>query len=125
MTREAIEAAVRANYESQREAMVTGDVHRLGGLLGDGFTLTHMTGYVQPRQEWLDEIATGSMRYHAMADVALTVSGNDSNPTVTVRTLTDATIWGMRHEWRLRLRIDFAQDGHGRWLATRTVASTW
>jgi hypothetical protein len=42
----------------------------------------------------------------------------------TVRTVTEATIWGAHGTWRLRLRISYAYDGES-WLATSAVASTW
>lgn len=73
-----IEAAVLANYAAQRDAMVAGDADRLDGLLGQGFTLTHMTGYVQTRAEWvadgrdggIDLVASGQMSPYASRAVA-------------------------------------------------------
>jgi hypothetical protein len=66
-------AAVRGNYEAQRRAMVAGDADALGALLADGFTLTHMTGYRQPKAEWLADVRSGEMTYHAMDDVQVTI----------------------------------------------------
>jgi hypothetical protein len=120
-----VEAAVRAGYEAQREAMVTADAEALGRQLDDGFTLTHMTGYVQSRREWLEQVSSGEMTYQAMSDVAVSVDGPDTDePVLTVRTRTDATIWGGRGVWPLQLEIHFVHRG-GRWVAARTVASTW
>ncbi|MWV48329.1 AAA family ATPase [Rathayibacter sp. VKM Ac-2803] len=42
---------------------------------------------------------------------------------MTVRTLTEATIWGAHSTWRLQLRSTFVPDGDG-WVIARTVAST-
>ncbi|WP_368086690.1 nuclear transport factor 2 family protein [Microbacterium sp. cf046] len=39
--------------------MVGADVDALCALVSDDFTLTHSTGYLQPKAEWLDHIATG------------------------------------------------------------------
>ena len=55
MTAEAFEVI----YEAMCEAMVAGDLAELDDILAEGFTLTHMTGYVQSRSEWLDAIDTG------------------------------------------------------------------
>jgi hypothetical protein len=121
----AVEAAVRAGYEAQREAMVTADAEALGEQLDDGFTLTHMTGYVQSRGEWLEQVSSGEMNYHAISDVAVSVADADTDePVLTARTHTDATIWGGRGVWPLHLEIRFVHRG-GRWVAARTVASTW
>lgn len=119
-----VEAAVLANYVSQREAMVAADATALGQLLSDDFTLTHMTGYTQPRAEWLRDVATGEMTYHSMKDVAVTVRTDHGDPVLTARTRTVATIWGGHGTWPLRLEIHFALES-GKWLASHTVASTW
>jgi hypothetical protein len=117
-----IAAAVRANYEAQRDAMVAGDADALGGLLADGFTLTHMTGYLQPKVEWLADVRSGAMTYHAINDVSVDVDAD--TPVLTARTRTGATIWANHGIWPLQLRIRFDRMG-GSWLATDMVASTW
>ena len=106
------------------EAMVAGDLAELDAILADEFTLTHMTGYVQAKAEWLDAIETGQMQYHRMKTVEATLSPEGSVPALTVRTLTDATVWGSRAPWRLILRSWFQPRGDD-WVITRTVASTW
>ncbi|MGW7528017.1 hypothetical protein [Streptomyces sp. NPDC054783] len=40
------------------------------------------------------------------------------------RTLTDATVYGTRAEWRLRLAVDFTRHDDT-WSAVRTIATTW
>jgi hypothetical protein len=118
-------AAVRAGYEAQRDAMVAGDANALGALLADGFILTHMTGYRQPRAEWLDSVRSGEMTYHAITDIEVLVDVEDpARPVVTARTRTEATIWGASGTWPLQLRIRFTRVG-GSWLASDSVASTW
>jgi hypothetical protein len=119
-----LRAAALANYEAQRDAMVAGDADRLDGLLGQGFTLTHMTGYVQTRPEWVADVRSGEMTYHAIDDVDVSVDIEDGTPVVTARSRTTATIWGSRGTWPLQLEIYFASADDG-WLALRTVASTW
>jgi ketosteroid isomerase-like protein len=119
-----IRAAVLANYEGQRRAMVAGDADALGALLADDFTLVHMTGYRQPRAEWLADVRSGAMTYHSMEDVDVSVDVSGDAPVVTARTRTAATIWGASGTWPLQLRISFAHEGTA-WVATGTVATTW
>lgn len=118
-------AEVRKAYEAQRDAMVAGDTAALDALLDATFTLTHMTRHVQPKADWLAEIDSGGMRYHSIEDVEVTVSYDGGAPVLTARTLTDATIWGGRHTWRLRLRVEFTEHAGQRLVALRTVASMW
>jgi ketosteroid isomerase-like protein len=117
-------AAVRANYEAQCRAMVAGDADALGALLAEDFTLVHMTGYRQPKGEWLADVRSGAMTYHAMADVDVSVEDSGGSPVLIARTQTEATIWGAHGTWPLQLRISFTRTG-GAWLAAGTVASTW
>lgn len=116
--------AVRAAWAEQREAMVAADTTALGPLLDEGFTLTHMTGYVQPKRAWLEAIDDGEMQYHSVQDVETVLEGDVDAPVLTARTRTLATIWGSRATWRLQLRIEYAFDGQD-WIAVRTVASVW
>jgi hypothetical protein len=118
------EAHLEELHSELCEAMVAGDLAELGTILADGFTLTHMTGYVQAKSEWLDAIETGEMQYHRMKTVEATHSTDGTVPVLTARTVTDATIWGARATWRLTLRSWFEPRGDG-WVITRTIASTW
>ena len=104
--------------------MVAGDADALSALLAPGFTLTHMTGYRQPGAEWLADVRSGAMTYHAVEDVEVVVDVDDATPVLTARSRTEATIWGTYGTWPLRLRIRFTRVG-GSWLAAGTVASTW
>lgn len=117
-------AAAEALHDALCEAMVAGDVAALDRILAGGFTLTHMTGYVQSKSEWFDAIETGQMQYHRMETVEATVDAEGAVPGLTARTLTDATIRGARATWRLTLRSCFEPHEDG-WIIARTVASTW
>jgi hypothetical protein len=124
MARAEVEAALRANYDQQRAAMLAGDADALGGLLFAGFTLTHMTGYEQPRAEWLEQVDLGEMTYHAIRDVDVAVDLDGDEPVLIARSRTEATIWGAHGVWPLQLEIHYVAD-EDRWLAAYTVASTW
>ena len=117
-------AAVRALHDSLCAAMVAGDVAALDKILTADFTLKHMTGYVQSKSEWLDDIESGQMQYHRMETVEVTVDAEGAVPELTARTVTDATIWGARATWRLTLRSWF-EPHEDDWVVARTVASTW
>ena len=119
-----VAATVRANYAAQRDAMVAGDADALGAQLADGFTLTHMTGYRQAGAEWLADVRSGEMAYHAVEDVEVLVDVDGGTPVLTARTRTEATIWGGHGTWPLQLRIRFTRND-GFWLAADTVASIW
>ena len=56
------------NYRAQLRAMVDGDTEVLGELLTDNFTLTHMTGFLQPKRDWLAQMRAGQFDYHDAQD---------------------------------------------------------
>jgi hypothetical protein len=119
-----IRDAVLANYEAQCQAMVAGDADALSALLADDFTLVHMTGYRQPKAEWLADVRSGQMTYHSVADVDVTVDVSGGAPVLSARTRTEATIWGGHGTWPLQLRITYRQQDRA-WVAASSVASTW
>ncbi|WP_331750030.1 nuclear transport factor 2 family protein (plasmid) [Streptomyces longwoodensis] len=118
-------AELREVHRAYLDAMVEGDTAALGDLLAEDFTLTHMTGYVQPKAEWLAQMGQGRFVYHSIReeDTACDV-GDDGTARLTVRTVTDATVYGTRAGWRLRLATDYARHDDA-WVAQRTVATTW
>jgi hypothetical protein len=84
--RDTIVAAVRRLHIELCEAMVAEDVESLEDILAEGFTLTHMTGYLQPRAEWLDDITSRQMQYHSMETVGVDVDFLGGTPILTART---------------------------------------
>ncbi|MFC9840981.1 nuclear transport factor 2 family protein [Rhodococcus sp. NPDC127530] len=121
-------APVRADlleaYRSMYRGMIERDTSTLATLLDDGYTLTHMTGYVQTGAEWLEQIASGEMRYFSARerDTSIKISGDSAR--VVGRSVVDASIWGSRGTWNLQLAAEYRLRS-GRWIATLTVASTF
>ena len=83
--------------------MVAGDTKAIDALLTDDCVLTHMTGYPQPKIEWLGDIATGAMCYHAHEVVSVQADTIAGFPVVRGRTRTTATLWGGRGTWNLQI----------------------
>ncbi|MET7778962.1 nuclear transport factor 2 family protein [Streptomyces mirabilis] len=112
-------------YRAYLQAMIEGDTEVLDALLDDEFTLTHMTGYVQPKTERLSQMRGGQFVHHSIKEKGLDVHTVGAGAVRLVsRTLTDATVYGTRAEWRLRLAADFTRHDDT-WIALRTVATTW
>ena len=105
-------------------AMLSGSSARIASLLADEFTLTHMTGMVQPRHEWLADVESRRMAYHAAREVSVAEDVRGDSATVLSRHVVDSTIYGGRGRWNLQLATEFARRD-GAWIATRMVASTF
>jgi hypothetical protein len=111
-------------YRAHLRAMVEGDTDSLDELLDGDFTLSHMTGYVQPKGEWLAQIHDGQFDYHDVEEKDVTVEVEGSTAHLVGRTVTDATVYGTRAPWRLQLALDYARTD-GEWIALRSVGSSW
>lgn len=107
-----------ALYRTLNRAMLAQDVATLDRILSDDFTLTHITGYTQSRQEWLDHIRTGKMRYMQIDEVSVNTNGTK----LIGRATTTADIWGVKGTWNLQLAIDLEQQGN-QWRMKKAIAT--
>lgn len=89
-------------YRRYNQAMATADVDQLDQLLAPSFTLTHMTGYVQPRSEWLAQIKSGQMHYFKSEEQHIEITATDGGWQLIGQSLVTASIHGSgRHPWPL------------------------
>jgi hypothetical protein len=106
------------------QLMINRDTAAMSHILDENYTLTHMTGYVQPKEEWFDEVVKESMKYYSAREVqhSITVTGNTA--IATMQNLVDARIWGSRNTWRLQQRLTLEKRA-GSWIILKSVASTF
>lgn len=114
-----------AQYHELYRGMLEKDIIALEKLLADSFTLTHMTGYVQAKSEWLDDIESEAMLYYSAQedDVVVTIKGETA--LVDSKNRVNARIWGAGpNTWNLRL-VSYFEKQNNEWVLTKTVASTY
>jgi hypothetical protein len=97
-------------------AMIAADTVRLGAMMDDGIILRHITGMTQTKREWLEEVASGSMKYHKIEkrDVVVT-SNSDGSANVSFTSVITATIWGSYGTWTLSGTMRLVKRS-GRWI---------
>ncbi len=117
------EATIRALYSDMHRAMVAADTVALATLLTEDFHLVHMTGYDQPRAEWLAHIGAGRMRYFSSREERVAVRVDGDRAQLTGCNQVKADIWGARGTWPLQLDICLIRLG-GRWRMSSARAST-
>ncbi|MFG3029103.1 nuclear transport factor 2 family protein [Streptomyces sp. NPDC048253] len=111
-------------YRAHLRAMADGDTDALDDLLDDGFTLTHITGYQQPKAEWLSQMRAGQFIYHSVIEKYVTVDVEGDTARLVGRIVTKATVYGTHADWPLQFTMDWARRGET-WTALRSVAATW
>ena len=118
------QAEVWNTYQSHLQSFVDQDYDALAELLSAGYTRTHINGRVQTRADWLAALRSGQVVYHSFDEISTKIEVDGSRATLTGRVIADATLFGERAAWQLQLRQTYLRSG-GRWLASRTVATTW
>jgi ketosteroid isomerase-like protein len=108
---------------ARNQAMINQDTALLSRLLAHDYTARHITGYEQTKQEWLQQISTGQMRYHSVHELDNAVQVDGDTAVVTSRALVDATIYRARGRWSLRSTTTY-QRRAGQWQVVRSMAES-
>lgn len=98
------------------DAMVAADTARLGAMMDDGIILRHISGMTQTKGEWLEEVASGSMKYHKIEKRDVVVTPEVANQaSVSFTSVITATIWGSYGTWTLHSKM-LLEKRIGRWI---------
>lgn len=120
------EEVITALYRQENQAMVNKDVVTLNQILDPTMTLCHMTGYVQPKMEWIDQIQNGEMIYYSSIEEHIKnvqVDGDRAN--LIGQNQVKASVWGSSAStWPLQMKVKFAKKD-GQWIIISQVASTY
>ena len=116
MSMEQLKKEIEHFLDEWNDAMISADTVRLGAMMDDGIILRHITGMTQTKSEWLEEVASGSMKYHKIEkrDVVVT-SNSDGSASVSFTSVITATIWGSYGTWTLSGTMRLVKR-NGRWI---------
>ena len=101
------------------KAMVDADTEKLGSMMADDIIMRHITGQTQTKQEWLDEVGSGSMDYHKIEQSDVNIQFiNSETADVSFTSVITATIWGSNGTWTLHNTMRLGRI-NGRWIRVR------
>jgi hypothetical protein len=106
------------------QLMIEKDTVGLNKILDALFTLTHLTGYVQSKEDWFAEIESERMKYYSYDEVKTSLKIDGNKASFVGQNLLDARIWGSRNQWRLQQTMDLEQR-NGKWIILKSVATTF
>ncbi|WP_423218394.1 nuclear transport factor 2 family protein [Streptococcus equinus] len=120
------EEILKQLYRQVNDAMVAKDTKKLAELLELDTVLIHMTGYVQPVTEWLEQIDTGDMIYYSWQEDAIkNIKINGNTASLIGQSRVKARIWGAGPStWRLQIKMEF-ENVDGKWKIIKQTASTY
>jgi hypothetical protein len=100
--------SVVASWRVQLRAMDEADVDTLRACFAPGVTLTHMTGFEQPLEEWLDGIRERQFIYHRVIERSVSVTAtSETGAHLTGHIITGVTDDGSGQAWRMRVEQDY------------------
>ena len=97
-----IQEDVLERFMDFQEAMIEKNLEKLNEIICDNYTLTHMSGKTQTKQEFIDEIMDGTLNYYKS-----TINNPDiilfgENKAIFKADVTlDAKVYGMKGTWTL------------------------
>jgi hypothetical protein len=106
------------------QLMIDKNTLAMDKILDSNFSLTHITGYVQPKEEWVSEIESERMKYYGYNEVKTTVTINGDHATFVGQNILDARIWGTRNNWPLQQTMQL-EKRNGKWIILKSVATTF
>lgn len=120
------EEAIIELYRQENQAMVDKDIVKLNEILAPSMELRHMTGYQQPKLEWIDQIQNGEMKYFSSVEENIKDIKIDGNSASLVgQSKVKASVWGSGvATWPLQMKMEFTKD-NGKWIITNQDASTY
>lgn len=113
-------------YRDENTAMVEKNLNRLNDILDPSMNLTHMTGYVQPKLEWIDQIQNEEMQYlSSKEDNIKDIEIDGSKASLAGQNRVQAKIWGSGvNTWPLQMKM-YYEKKNGKWIIVKQVASTY
>ncbi|APX71738.1 nuclear transport factor 2 family protein [Companilactobacillus allii] len=113
-------------YRIENQAMVAKDISKLDEILKSSMHLTHMTGYVQSKLEWIDQIQNEEMKYFSSTENNIKdIKINGNKASLVGQNQVRASIWGGGvNTWPLQMKMYFTKQ-NGQWIISDQVASTY
>ena len=106
--------------------MVEKNIVKLNEILAPSMQLRHMTGYLQQKLEWIDQIQNGEMKYFSSVEENIKdVHVDGDSASLVGQNRVKASVWGSGiATWPLQMKMEFTKS-NGKWVITNQYASTY
>ena len=108
------EKEVLIEFRNHIEALIRKDRAAIEAFLAPSFQLIHMTGKVQDRNDFINEVMGGILNYYKSRLVNPQIEINNNIAKMRVDVEFDANVYGMRGNWTLYSKNTF-QKINNRW----------
>ena len=119
------EKIVKQLYIDLCYASINKDMTLLNSILSDNYVLVHMTGMKQSKNEYMESVKTGELKYFESIHESIEVNIDGDYATIIGKTKTLASPFHSgKSWWRLRQDLEVKKID-GKWVLTHSKASTY
>ena len=119
------EEIIKNLYIELCDASINKDKNKLNQILSPDYVLIHMTGMKQSREEYIDSVLSGELKYYEVKHESIEVNIQDNKAYVIGKTKTLASPFGMNKSWwslRQDLKLEKINDT---WFIKESKASIY
>ena len=125
MNHKSEEEQIKDLYRNYWDCMIRKDAAGLQDIMSDAYTLRHMTGTRQSREEFIDGLLAGTFNYYSAEHDGIDVKINGETAVMTGKSRVVAAVYGGRkHLWRLQGDFTLRKE-QGKWKLSSSRASTY
>ena len=116
---------IKELYIKLCDASINKDCYILNEILSDDYILIHMTGRKQTKQEYIDSVKKGELKYYESIHESIEININGNEAALIGKTKTLASPFGYNKSWwRLRQDILLKKENN-RWIIKQSKASSY
>ncbi|MBQ2640278.1 MAG: nuclear transport factor 2 family protein [Bacilli bacterium] len=119
------EEIIKKLYIELSEASVNKDIDKLNSILADDYILVHMTGMNQSKNDYIESVLSGELKYYESKHESIDVIINNDKAKVIGKTKTLASPFGSSKSWwNLKQEIELEKI-NDKWIIKKSIASTY
>ncbi|MBQ9011566.1 MAG: nuclear transport factor 2 family protein [Bacilli bacterium] len=116
---------IKQLYSDLCEASITKDINILNKVLADDYTLVHMTGLIQTKEDYIKSVISGQLKYYKSIHESIDVKIDGNKASITGKTKTLASPFGMTKSWWYLKQDITLEKINNKWIIKHSIASTY
>lgn len=119
------EEIIKNIYIELTQASINKDIEKLSEILSDKYILVHMTGMNQTKEDYINSVMNGSLKYYDAVHDSITVNIDGNKASIVGKSKVLASPFGISKSWwRLKQNITLEKID-GKWFIIKSVATTY
>ena len=115
---DASQIEVLNSFKEFQQAMIDKDESVLNMIMDEDYTLTHMSGKIQTKQEYIMDIMNGVLNYYHSTIKEPKIIVNDIYARLTADVELDAKVYGIKGSWTLKTEISMKKI-NDKWILSK------